>query len=98
MTRGTAVERTQSDPHQAFVLRHAIEQRLQVRAAVMRQRFGDRIRQRGREQRAPQVLIARKPAQRQPVHQRQRQISGRDEREHERHEESKLKAERVHDG
>ena len=88
--------RAQPDGHQPLVLDGAVEQRLQLAAARVGQGVGDRVGQRVVDQRAAHVQVAREPAQRQPVHQRQRQVGRGREDQDQRHQEAQLQAKGFH--
>ena len=77
--------RAQADGDQPLVLGGAREERHQPPAIRVGEGFGDRIRERVGEELAARVEIAREPAQRQAVHQRQRQIRGHAERQQQRY-------------
>ena len=91
-----AIERAQADGDQALVLHRAVEQGLQAGALGVADRVADRVGQRVGHQRAAHVQVAREPAQREPIHQRQREVRGRDQRQQQRHKETELEAERLH--
>ena len=79
-----AIERAQADGEQALVLHCAIEKRLQAGALGVADRVGDRVGQRVGHS-VPRMLRSRANQRSvRPIHQRQREIGGRDQRQHQR--------------
>jgi hypothetical protein len=93
-----AVERAQADGEEPFVARRAIEQGLQARALVVLERLGDRVGKRARDHGAAGIQVACEPAQRQLVHERHRDVGRRDQRDHERDQETQLKVQYLDQG
>ena len=91
-----SIERTQADGEQALVLHRAIEEGLQAGALGVADRVADRVGQRVGHQGAAHVQVAGEPAQREAIHQRQREIRGRDQRHEQRRKETELEVERLH--
>jgi hypothetical protein len=90
MAQQLVLARAQRDRHQPLVARRAVEQRLQASRRAIGQRVLDGVGQRRGHQVAARVEVAREPAQRQLVHQRQDHQRGNDQRDQQRDQEPQL--------
>lgn len=88
--------RAQSDRDQPFILRRAVEERLELAPAPIRHGIGDRFRQRVGDQRAAHVQVAREPAQVQPVHEWQGEVGCRGQDHDQRNQKTQLQAKSSH--
>ena len=86
----------QADGDQPLIHHRPVEQELQPRAPLVAARLDDGVGQRSGDQLPPDVQIACEPAQRQAVHQRQRQVGGRDQCQQQGQEKAELQAEEFH--
>jgi len=90
--------RTPADRHQPLVLDGPVEQRLQLAPARVLHGVGDRLGQCVGHQHATHVQVPCKPAQGEPVHQRECKVGGGGEDHHQGHQESQLQVECSHRG